>query len=77
MPSTGLKESTLPEDQTGGGRYTHSTFVEMGTNKPVYVHRKGSNVKYGKYYVDYNDQKLLVTLWRKNMYPDRSSEDRI
>jgi hypothetical protein len=31
----------------------------MGTNKPIYVHRKGSNVKFGYYYVDYNDEKLL------------------
>jgi hypothetical protein len=31
----------------------------MGTNKPLYVHRTGSNVKYGRYYYDYNDEKLL------------------
>jgi hypothetical protein len=54
-----LKKSSLPENQTANGRYTHPTFVEMGTNKPLYVHRRGSNVKYGKYYVDYNDDKLL------------------
>jgi hypothetical protein len=54
-----LERARLPQNQTGSGSYTHSTFVEMGTNKPVYVHRKGSNVKYGKYYVDYNDDKLL------------------
>ena len=41
------------------GRYTHPTFVEPGTNRPIYVHRKGSNSKYGKYYTDYNDEKLL------------------
>jgi len=55
-----LERARLPESQTGGGRYTHSTFVEMGTNRPVYVHRKGSNVKYGKYFYDYSDEKLLV-----------------
>ena len=33
---------------------THPTFVEIGTNKPLYVHRKGSNVVNGKYYVDYD-----------------------
>jgi hypothetical protein len=54
-----LERVKLPENQTAGGRYSHATFVEMGTNKPLYVHRKGSNVKYGKYYVDYNDQNLL------------------
>jgi len=31
----------------------------MGTNRPVFVHRKGSNVKYGYYYHDYNDKQLL------------------
>lgn len=54
-----LERVKLPENQTGGGRFTHSTFVELGTNRPIYVHRQGSNVKYGKYYYDYNDQKLL------------------
>lgn len=54
-----LERVKLPANQNAGSRYTHPTFVEMGTNKPVYVHRIGSNVKYGKYYVDYNDDKLL------------------
>jgi len=54
-----LERVKLPENQTAGGRFTHSTFVEMGTNKPIYAHRHGSNVKYGRYFVDYNDQKLL------------------
>jgi PelA/Pel-15E family pectate lyase len=54
-----LEKTVLPENQNGGGRYTHPTFIEPGTNKPIYVHRKGSNVKYGKYYVDYNDETLL------------------
>ena len=54
-----LERVKLPENKTEGGKYTHSTFVEMGTNKPVYVHRKGSNVKYGLYYYDYDDKKLL------------------
>jgi PelA/Pel-15E family pectate lyase len=31
---------------------THPTFVEIGTNKPLYVHRRGSNVVNGGYYVD-------------------------
>jgi PelA/Pel-15E family pectate lyase len=30
---------------------THPTFIEVGTNKPLYVHRKGSNVVNGAYYV--------------------------
>jgi hypothetical protein len=44
----------LPPDVAaiaGGGR-THPTFIEVGTNKPLYVHRRGSNVVNGEYYVD-------------------------
>jgi PelA/Pel-15E family pectate lyase len=35
-----------------GGR-THPTYIELGTNRPVYVHRRGSNVVNGEYYYDY------------------------
>lgn len=55
-----LEETALSPDKTEGGKYTHPSYVELGTNKPLYVHRKGSNVKYGYYYVDYNDDKLLL-----------------
>ncbi|QKJ30725.1 pectate lyase [Mucilaginibacter mali] len=54
-----LEKAHLPADKTANGIYTHSTFVDVVTNKPIYVHRKGSNVIYGKYYVDENDQNLL------------------
>lgn len=30
---------------------THPTFIEPGTNRPLYVHRRGSNVVNGAYYV--------------------------
>jgi PelA/Pel-15E family pectate lyase len=40
-----------PGIATRGG--THPTFVELGTNKPLYVHRMGSNVVNGRYYVDH------------------------
>jgi PelA/Pel-15E family pectate lyase len=49
-----LESVKLPPDVAaiaGGGR-THPTFVEVGTNKPLYVHRRGSNVVNGEYYVD-------------------------
>jgi PelA/Pel-15E family pectate lyase len=42
----------------GGGR-THPTFVEIGTNDALYVHRSGSNVVNGRYYVDKNPQKTI------------------
>jgi len=61
-----LEKVRLPGNQAEGGKYTHSTFVEVGTNKPVYVHRKGSNVVYGKYFHDYNDTLLLAHYGGKN-----------
>jgi len=54
-----LDKVKLPEGMTENGRYTHSLFVEVGTDKPIFVHRKGSNAKYGYYYVDTNDSNLL------------------
>jgi PelA/Pel-15E family pectate lyase len=60
-----LEETRLPEDKTEGGRFTHPTFVELGTNRPIYVHRKGSNVKYGYYYYDYNAENLLSHYYGK------------
>ncbi|WP_374468763.1 pectate lyase [Phenylobacterium sp.] len=38
---------------------THPTFIEIGTNRPLYVHRTGSNVVNGRYFADHSDQKLL------------------
>jgi PelA/Pel-15E family pectate lyase len=50
-----LKTCPLPADaatvnpQLGGGR-THPTFVQLGTNDGIYVHRYGSNIHNGAYY---------------------------
>ncbi len=55
-----LEKTRLPENMTENNQYSHPTFVEIGTNKPVFVHRKGSNVKHGYYYYDYNDKNLLA-----------------
>ena len=54
-----LESVRLPENMTDGGKYTHPTFVEIRSNKPVFVHRKGSNIAHGYYYYDYNDGMLL------------------
>ena len=35
------------------------TFIEIGTNRPLYVHRRGSNVVNGEYYADYNPAQTL------------------
>jgi hypothetical protein len=39
---------------TEGGQYTHPLFVDIDTNEPIFVHRKGSNVVHGYYYYDNN-----------------------
>ena len=39
---------------------THPTFIEIGTNRPLYVHRRGSNVVNGEYYVDSNPENTLA-----------------
>ncbi len=36
----------------GGASMPYPTFIEVGTGKPLYVHRRGSNVVNGHYYVD-------------------------
>ncbi|HEX5008624.1 MAG TPA: pectate lyase, partial [Hyphomonadaceae bacterium] len=33
---------------------THPTFIEIGSNRPLYVHRRGSNVVNGAYYTTYD-----------------------
>jgi PelA/Pel-15E family pectate lyase len=53
-----LERLTLPAGvATRGG--THPTFIEIGTNRPLYVHRTGSNVVNGRYYADYESSKTL------------------
>jgi PelA/Pel-15E family pectate lyase len=38
---------------------SHPTFIEPGTDRPLYVHRRGSNVVNGRYYTDYSAEKTL------------------
>lgn len=47
-----LEDSVINTDSSKG--YTHSTFYEPGTNKPLYVHREGTSIENGRYYTDYN-----------------------
>jgi PelA/Pel-15E family pectate lyase len=51
---------TLPPGVATRPGTTHPTFVELGTNKPLYVHREGSNVVNGRYYVDDSPTKTLA-----------------
>lgn len=55
-----LESVRLPQDMTGDGKYTHPIFVEIGTNRPLFAHRKGTGVNSGTYYVDYNDDNPLL-----------------
>lgn len=48
-----LESVRLPAALQEGGRQ-FPTFVEIGTNKPLFVHRRGSNVVNGEYYADYD-----------------------
>jgi PelA/Pel-15E family pectate lyase len=54
-----LEGLTLPPGVATRPGTTHPTFVELGTNKPLYVHREGSNVVNGRYYADYSPTNTL------------------
>jgi PelA/Pel-15E family pectate lyase len=41
-----------------GGR-THPTYIELGSNRPLYVHRRGSNIANGEYFFDYNPERPI------------------
>jgi len=48
-----LDKLRLPDSLIVGNK-THPSFIEVDTNKPLYIHRKGSNVTNGEYWADYN-----------------------
>ena len=48
-----LKNSYLPDNHKQNDRVTHATFYELGTNRPLYVHREGRSIETGRYWVDY------------------------
>ena len=53
-----LESVRLPAGEERNGR-AFPTFIEIGTNRPLYVHRRGSNVVNGQYYVDYSPQATI------------------
>jgi hypothetical protein len=53
-----LDRVALPPGIAPPGR-THPTFIELGTNEPLYVHREGSNVFNGRYFVN-KDPKTTI-----------------
>jgi hypothetical protein len=48
-----LESVRLPASQVRGGR-AFPTFIELGTNRALTVHRRGSNVVNGAYFTDYD-----------------------
>lgn len=52
-----LERVRLPKPDARGR--THPTFIEPGTNRALYVHRRGSNVENGRYYVDYDPRNTI------------------
>ena len=53
-----LESVRVPAGQERGNR-AFPTFIEIGTNRPIYVHRRGSNVHNGEYYWDYSAEATI------------------
>lgn len=49
----------LADPSVSGGRGEHPTFVEIGTNRPLFIHRRGSNVVNGAYYADHDSRRTI------------------
>ena len=54
-----LDQVRTPQNLIAPGR-THPTFILEGSNTPVYIHRRGSNITNGQYYADTNPNNLIV-----------------
>jgi len=56
-----LEDSILPEGHNRmNPSMTHSIFYELGTNKPLYAHREGTNMENGRYWIDYEPVNFLL-----------------
>lgn len=54
-----LESLTLPIKPEYEGR-SHPSFIELGTGKALFTHRRGANVSNGEYYVDYISGNMLA-----------------
>lgn len=54
-----LESLRLPPDQVAVKGREFPTFIEIGTDRPIYIHRRGSNVVNGEYYWDYDPRAPL------------------
>lgn len=61
-----LEDARLPTSLNPGGKYSHALYVEVGTNKPLFAHRRGSNVSNGTYWVDHSDKNMIAHLGQKH-----------
>ena len=64
-----LDQTHLPDSLTEGGKYNFPYYIDAKTMKPMYLHRKGSNVKYGYYYYDESSTKLIRHSYSKRYMP--------
>jgi PelA/Pel-15E family pectate lyase len=53
-----LESVRLSPGQVRDGR-AFPTFIELGSNRPIYVHRRGSNAVNGEYYWDYDPEATI------------------
>lgn len=54
-----LESLKLPIKPEYEGR-SHPSFIELGTNRALFTHRRGSNIGNGEYYVDYQAKHMLA-----------------
>jgi len=53
-----LDSVASPANLRGPGR-THPTFVLVGANTPIYIHRRGSNIVNGEYYANEDPNRVI------------------
>jgi len=71
-----LESARLPDEMTNDGRFTHSVFVELETNRPLFSHREGTGRFSGRYWVDYSDDNPLLHYGAKsNLDLDRLRQE--
>lgn len=54
-----LESVAAPEAIRPAGR-THPTFIQIGNGRPLYIHRRGSNITNGSYYADENPNDTVI-----------------
>jgi len=55
-----LERTRLPKEMTNGGKRTHAGVVEIGTEKPLWNHRRGTGVGDGDYWVSYDHEHVYA-----------------